>query len=109
MGTSSVARFIDDGDVICAIYKHCDGGDFGKTIAAFAKDITIVNGIPLGNARVANGMGCFAAQLIADIKTEPGDVYMCHPENEGDYTFTVSVKNGKIQVKEVKEHLVSQP
>ena len=98
MSTSCVVRFIEDEDVICAFYKHCDGGSFERTLDDFLEEFKLVEGLPLHyERRIANGMGDLAAQVIAHFKVGPGEIYMCNPKNEGDFTYEVYAYNyGKI-------------
>ena len=97
MGTRSVTR-IHDGDknspVLVAIYQQFDGyfESVGQELVDFCKDMTIVNGIGAGQpARIANGMGCFAAQLIAHLKTEKGvgGVYITSIDDEQEFNYDI--------------------
>lgn len=82
MGTRSLTRVFDEhGQAICCLYRQYDGypSGHGKDLAEFLAPITVVNGLgALGAraARVANGMGCLAAQLVAHLKKEPGNFYL---------------------------------
>jgi len=63
------------------IYKHWDGypeaPGLGATLAEFLANIRLVNGLPLGDkSSLANGMDCLAAQIVAFLKEEAGDVYL---------------------------------
>ena len=41
------------------------------------------------NVKVANGMGCLTAQLIAALKEESGNVYVDYPDTDrDDVSFT---------------------
>ena len=58
----------------------------------------MVNGLGRDEGKVANGMGCLAAQLIADIKKNPGNVYLEKPDSKRswiDYVYYVWVKENK--------------
>ena len=61
---------------IVDIYHHWDGypEGVGVTLASYLEDMKIVNGLGRDNENVANGLGCLAAQLIAEIKDGPGNV-----------------------------------
>lgn len=80
MGTRSLTVFVEeDGTEIVVMYRQFDGylEGMGKDLAEFLDGIKLVNGIPMGTTkRLANGMGCLAAQAIADFKTEVGNVYL---------------------------------
>ena len=70
-----------DKDLV-SIYHHYDGypEGLGVTLANYLEDKKIVNG--LGGDRdapVFNGLGCLAASLIAELKEEPGYVYIDDP------------------------------
>jgi hypothetical protein len=45
----------------------------------------IVNGLGRDDENVANGLGCLAAQLIAEIKDGPGNVSIIGPEESYGY------------------------
>ena len=45
----------------------------------------IVNGLGRGDINVANGLGCLAAQLIAEIKDGPGNVSIIGPDESYGY------------------------
>ena len=65
--------------------------------AEWLKDIKIING--LGNNKnlneIANGAGCFAAQLIAKFKDRAGQMYLQAIDNEigwAEYIYTLYPK-----------------
>jgi hypothetical protein len=90
MGTRSLT-YVYGGDretkpLVC-MYRQFDGypSGHGQELIDFLKPIKLVNGLgPEGNQRVANGMGCLAAQLIANFKDGPGQFYLHEPELEQD-------------------------
>jgi len=68
-------------EIRAQIYHHYDGypEGLGCNLAEFLCDFRVVNGLPLNyfeNIKVANGMGCLTAQLIAGLKEEAGNVYV---------------------------------
>ena len=67
---------------IVDIYHHWDGypEGLGVTLASYLNDMKIVNGLGRDCDNVANGLGCLAAQLIAEIKDGPGNVSIIGPE-----------------------------
>ena len=70
------------------IYKHYDGYPSGHPIdlAEFLKDFKILNGIPYPEPdKVANGLGCLAAQYIAAFKMKAGDIYVESPDTKRDW------------------------
>lgn len=85
MSTRSLTRIWDKGEILVTLYKHYDGypEGYGLELAKFIDGYKILNGILLKtheNKKLANGMGCFAAQLIAYFKQEVGDIYI-EPNN----------------------------
>ena len=71
------------------IYHHYDGYPeyLGCNLAEFLCDFRVVNGLPTNyfeNIKVANGMGCLTAQLIAALKEEAGNVYVDYPDTDRD-------------------------
>ena len=66
------------------IYHHYDGypEGLGCKLAEFLCDFRVLNGLPINyfeDVKVANGMGCLSAQLVAGLKEEPGHVYIDYP------------------------------
>ena len=45
-------------------------------LAQFLDGFTIVNGFGERRSKLANGMGCLAAQIVANFKTEVGNFYL---------------------------------
>lgn len=95
MGTRSVIKFQEDGNTICAVYQQYDGypTGVGKQLFDFLDGLAIVNGLSYDNPkRVANGLGCLAAQFIAEHKDGAGGFYMTHPEDHQQYNYFVNCK-----------------
>ena len=70
------------------VYKHYDGYPSGHPteLAEFLKEFKIVNGLPYGDdSKMANGLGCLAAQYIAAFKMKAGDIYVESPDTERDW------------------------
>ena len=75
-------------------YKHYDGYPQGHPLelAKFLKDFKIVNGLGGRDIRVANGLGCLAAQYVAAFKEGPGDIYIENPDTQhGDIEYVTYV------------------
>ena len=95
MGTRSNTVVLDGNEVkLINLYRQFDGypQGHGKELAAFLTDLTLVNGLGSGDKRrTANGMGCLAAQLVANFKTESGGFYLHNPNEDldNDYTYLV--------------------
>ena len=83
------------------IYHHYDSypEHLGIGIAKFLSDIRVVNGLCSDLPdKIANGMGCLAAQLIVDMKDGPGSVYVESPDSLRswiDYTYYIWAVDGK--------------
>ena len=78
------------------VYKHYDGYPSGHPVelAEFLKDFKIVNGIPFGynDSKMANGLGCLAAQYVAAFKMGPGDLCVENPDKQhGDIEYITYV------------------
>lgn len=87
MGTRSLTFVYDDTQRIMCMYRQFDGypSGHGRELAEFLSSFdAVVNGLRIGDTRrVANGMGCLAAQLVANFKTEAGGFYL-YPTNSKD-------------------------
>ena len=75
MGTRSLTIVKEggkDSDDICVLYGQMDGypDGLGAIIKRLFGDFVIVNGLQGKSPQVANGMSCFAAQLITQLKNE---------------------------------------
>ena len=79
MGTRSLT-FVYEGDKpFVNMYRQFDGyrEGHGRDLAQFLEGLSVVNGIPHGDQRrLANGMGCLAAQLVAKFKDGVGNIYL---------------------------------
>ena len=86
MGTRSLT-YVYGGDretkPLMCLYRQYDGypAGHGQELIDFLKPIKLVNGLgPDNKQKVANGMGCLAAQLVAHFKDGPGQFYLYEPE-----------------------------
>lgn len=101
MGTRSLTIIQDEkGNEIAVMYRQFDGypAGHGSELAEFLSGMMIVNGMGAGQPeRIANGMNCLAAQIIAHFKEEPGGIYL-YPALTRDcweeYIYIVSGKEG---------------
>lgn len=83
MGTRSLTVVQDEHKRrYLVMYRQFDGypSGHGQELAEFLKGIIVVNGISGDMAKIANGAGCLAAQIVAHFKTEPGGIYI-EPQN----------------------------
>lgn len=103
MGTRSLT-FVYDGDKpILNLYRQYDGypTGHGAELAQFLEGFTIVNGIGSETNRVANGMGCLAAQVVAHFKDSVGGFYIHSVDSKEcgqDYEYHVYQKDKELHV-----------
>jgi len=102
MGTRSITHVYEqDTDTkpaqpIVSIYQQYDGypEGVGATLCKFMEGLKIVNGMSGDPVRVANGAGCFAAQLIAHLKKAPGGVYIYPPgASDEEFVYRIYIKS----------------
>lgn len=104
MGTRSLTFFkTEEGANIVCMYRQMDGypSGHGTELAEFLTGITLVNGISLAKKKkVANGMGCLAAQAVAHFKHGPGGIYLEVPRLTADhgqeYVYIVTAEGVKV-------------
>lgn len=97
MTTRSITRIIEDGEVLVAMYRQCDGypEGHGVELFEFLKDIKLVRGIPRGDtSKMASGADCLAAQMVAHFKKGIGDFYVvgAHTAAANPYRYDVIVR-----------------
>ena len=99
MGTRSLTVFGKGVDEIVVMYRQMDGypTGHGQELAEFLDGFTVVNGYSFAdNRKIANGLNCLAAQVIAHFKNGVGGFYL-YPANTRDcweeYIYIVSEKN----------------
>lgn len=79
MGTRSLTFVYDGKEPIINMYRQYDGypTGHGAELAEFLAPFHLVNGLGMNESRkVANGMGCLAAQLVANFKESAGGFYL---------------------------------
>lgn len=91
MGTRSLTYFYDDNfngmkaqDPLLCFYRQYDGyiAGHGFELGFYLSKFKVVNGLGRNDddtIKIANGMGCLSAQLIALFKTEAGNIYISSP------------------------------
>jgi len=110
MATRALINFVDREDGVSfnehpgvdkihiQIYNHYDGypSGLGVTLAYYLRPFTVVNGLSSGQGKVANGIGCLAAQTIQYLKDGPGNVYLQKPGKIDweDYEYFIWCKEG---------------
>jgi len=86
MGTRSVTIVLDEsGNPIVRMYRQMDGypEGMGRDIVEKFGEFKLINGIGGGDhSKEANGMGCFAGQVVAHFKDGIGDIYLCRPDDD---------------------------
>jgi hypothetical protein len=104
MGTRALT-FVYDGETpIINMYRQYDGypSGHGQELAEFLTQGKLVNGLSGKNETVFNGMGCLAAQMIANFKQTPGGFYI-HPVTDTecgqDYEYHVYQVEDDIRVR----------
>lgn len=88
MGTRSLTYLYEEGSkkpFVC-MYRQFDGypSGHGSELAKFLMPIAMRNGYEMDDkaGTHANGMGCLAAQLVAHLKTEIGNIYLYPAETD---------------------------
>jgi hypothetical protein len=105
MGTRSLTFVYDDNRKVLCMYRQFDGypSGHGRELATFLNGfVDVVNGIRIGDTRkIANGMGCLAAQLVANFKVGVGGFYL-YPTSTKDagQEYEYHVYTDKVVVKE---------
>jgi len=106
MGTRSTVKFyhsFDDKEPVLSVYQQYDGyiDGVGHDLANFLKNKTVINGFGHETMKdgFANGMGCLAAQYVAENKTEIGGFYLTTKTDLQGYDYVVSLINDKIIIK----------
>lgn len=104
MSTRAIAEVYDiNNNLLVTIYKHMDGypEGFGEDLKEICAKYTIVKGISGGdNTYKSNGVGCFAATLVKELKDGIGDVYLQTPGIGFDieYVYKIRQVEDKIEV-----------
>jgi len=92
MGTRSLTFFYEsrqpDSQPLVAVYGQFDGyiSGYGIDVSNFLQDMKVVNGFTSleTDGNHANGMGCLAAQFIAEIKDGIGNIYIASVDTDTD-------------------------
>ena len=98
MGTRSLTKIYNENvKLIVTMYRQMDGypSGHGLELTDFLNEITIVNGLSSGQPkRIANGMGCLAAQAVAHFKEGPGGIYLVTPgDHDQEFVYEVTETN----------------
>ena len=106
MGTRSLTFVYNDAEkpepIIC-MYRQFDGypSGHGAELAEFLSGFEIVNGYGEVKPKLANGMGCLAAQLIANFKQSVGGFYIyAVTDNDCGQEYEYHVYENRVVVKD---------
>jgi hypothetical protein len=109
MGTRSLTFVYDEQDIIINMYRQYDGypTGHGAELAEFLSQFRMTNGIPVGRDktgdRIANGMGCLAAQLVSNFKGSDAGQFYLYPATATDcgqdYEYHVYKDEGGLRVR----------
>jgi len=100
MGTRSITTFIDERQrEIAVMYRQYDGypEGHGAELAEFLSGMNVVNGLGAEHKKVANGMDCLAAQVVAHFKDGPGNIYLMPAQTRDvseEYLYIVKGEEG---------------
>lgn len=108
MGTRSTVYFLENGEVIGAIYRQYDGyptgmGDDIKKILTQngTIDPVIRNGYSFGDQIPThfNGISCLGAYLIGELKNGIGNVYLYNPDWKTEaYHYDIYAIDGRVHM-----------
>jgi len=107
MGTRSTVRFYSEHNQnkpVMNVYNQFDGyiSGVGADLGKWLKDKKICNGFN-GSKTIqtgwANGMGCLAAQFVAEHKKEIGGFYLTTEDDEQEYNYEVRLIDGEFIIK----------
>lgn len=103
MGTRARINVFDGNQVLVSIYRQMDGypSGLGQEVADFTAKLKLVNGLPGDTTGLANGMGCFAAQLVAHLKNGPGNIYIrnTNEDSQGEeYVYNIKDHDGQLWI-----------
>lgn len=102
MGTRSLTFVYEDNEAFINLYRQYDGypSGHGAELARFLNRGRLVNGLSGKDTQVFNGMGCLAAQMVANFKDGPGQFYL-HSVNAKDcgQDYEYHVYEDKVVVK----------
>lgn len=103
MGTRSLTFVYDGRKKVLCLYRQYDGyvSGHGAELASFLKSGKLVNGIPGGKEKFFNGMGCLAAQMVANFKVGAGNFYIMATDTKDVWQeYEYHVYDKKVVVKE---------
>jgi hypothetical protein len=106
MGTRSTTKVVTEYGPVVNMYRQYDGylEGHGQELAEFLVQFSLVNGLGNGNpeGRVANGLGCLAAQMVAEFKTEAGGIYLMAMNQTEEYNYEITLGQSGLNIKVTK-------
>jgi hypothetical protein len=110
MGTRSLTFVYDGEKPIINMYRQFDGypEGHGQELAEFLLSGEMVNGYSSKTEKQFNGMGCLAAQMIAEFKNGVGGFYI-HAVTDKDcwQDYEYHVYDDKVVIKDPSEVIFS--
>ena len=110
MGTRSLTFVYDGEKPIINMYRQFDGypEGHGQELAEFLLSGKMVNGFSSTSEKQFNGMGCLAAQMIAEFKNGVGGFYI-HSVTDTDcwQDYEYHVYEDKVVIKDPSEVIFS--
>lgn len=103
MGTRSLTYVYSEDTPLINMYRQFDGypTGHGAELAEFLSGFEIVNGYGEVKPKLANGMGCLAAQLIANFKKTVGGFYIyAVTDNDCGQEYEYHVYENRVIVKD---------
>lgn len=103
MGTRSLTYVYSEDTPLINMYRQFDGypTGHGAELAEFLSGFEIVNGYGEVKPKLANGMGCLAAQLIANFKQSVGGFYIyAVTDNDCGQEYEYHVYENRVVVKD---------
>jgi len=103
MGTRSLTFVYSEDTPLINMYRQFDGypTGHGAELAEFLSGFEIVNGYGEVKPKLANGMGCLAAQLIANFKQSVGGFYIyAVTDNDCGQEYEYHVYENRVVVKD---------
>lgn len=105
MGTRSTIKFFNEfsDEPILSVYQQYDGyiDGVGHELANFLNSKKMINGFSDQTMEdgYANGMGCLAAQFVAENKIQIGGFYCTTANDNQSYNYEVRFIDGKFNIK----------
>lgn len=102
MGTRATTTVLDGTTPLVTTYRQMDGGPscHGARLKEICDGMVVVDGYGHSTPeKAANGIECLAAQIVAQLKTGIGSIYIVRPGDEEEFDYRISVKKGVIHVR----------